>query len=373
MKQIEINKSENKNIIFSKSLESKLENYNELRINEHKILDYISLVKILSSFLVILKHTNRHYLVFSDYWVSTNIMCAICMCAVPLFSLSIGATLLNFNKRYGIYEYWKRRVNKLIIPIIGWNIIYYYYRVYVLKHFKKQNLNFSIILKIYFKGQLCPLISSLRIFLFGYMAIPLIAYVDISNKNKIYSYCFIILLINTSIIPYFINTFNIETIIWPYNYNLGYIIYLFAGYIIQNNHFNKTIKMLIYVFGIIGLLSRLFISHYLTLKYKKPDITQIRYQNLPIIIYACSVFLFVKENCIFLFKIISKKYLNILGAMTMGPFFLHFAIIWTFFKFFKYNEDNFTYRFFGAFVITIICFVITFIMKKLPIIKILVP
>ena len=303
MKKIENNQDENINIIFSKSLESKSENCNKLCTNEHKILDYISLVKILSAFLVILKHTNRNYWKFSDYWVSTNIMCAICMCAVPLFSLCIGATLLNFNKRYGIYEYWKRRINKLIIPMIGWNIIYYYYRVYVLKDFKKQNFNFSIILKIYFKDELYPLITSLRTFLFGYMAIPLIAYVGISNKNNIYSYCFIILLLNTSIIPYFINTFNTETIIWPYNYKLGYIIYLFAGYIIQNNNFNKAIKVLIYVFGIIGLLSRLFISHYLTLKYKKPDKTQVNYLNLPIIIYACSVFLFIKENCIFFFKI----------------------------------------------------------------------
>ena len=97
---------------------------NKTNKNSIKILDYISLVKLVSSCLVILKHTNRNYLVYNEYWVSTNIICSFCMCAVPLFALCIGATLLNFNERYGIIEYWKRRIIKIIIPIIGWNIIY---------------------------------------------------------------------------------------------------------------------------------------------------------------------------------------------------------------------------------------------------------
>ena len=91
--------------------------------HNNNFIEYISLIKILAAFLVILKHTNRTYWVFSNYWTSTNIMCSFCMCAVPLFNLCIGATLLDFNKRYKIYEYWAKRFKKLIIPIIGWNII----------------------------------------------------------------------------------------------------------------------------------------------------------------------------------------------------------------------------------------------------------
>ena len=57
----------------------------------------------------------------------------------------------------------------------------------------------------------------------------------------------------------------------------------------------------------------------------------------------------------------------------MGPFFLHYVIIWGFFKLFNYNEFCFTYRFYGSFIITLICFIITFLMKKIPVIQILVP
>ena len=186
-------------------------------------MDYIFLVKIISDFLVILKHTNSNYNNFNKYWISTNIMASFCMCAVPLFSLCIGATLLNFNERYNIIEYWKRRIKKVILPIIGWNIIYYFYRVYILNNFKKVQLNFISLYKVYFYNELYPIIGSLRIFLFGYMVIPLISYTDKKNKIKIYSYCFITLLINQSLIPYLLKFNNNYNLFWPYNYNLGYI------------------------------------------------------------------------------------------------------------------------------------------------------
>lgn len=200
-------------------------------IPKNQIIAYISLVKILSTYLVILKHTNENYWIFSNYWISTNIMASFCMCAVPLFSLCIGATLLDFNKRYGIKIYYERRIKKIIIPIIGWNIIYYFYRVYILKNFPKLNLDLITLYILYFNNKLYPLIKSLRIFLFGYMVIPLIAYVDKINKIKVYSYCFLTLLINQSIIPYLIRFNKSHKILWPYNYELGYIIYIFAGYI----------------------------------------------------------------------------------------------------------------------------------------------
>ena len=197
------------------------------------------------------------------------------MCAVPLFSLCIGSTLLDFNEKYGIKEYWKRRFQKLIVPIIGWNIFYYFYRIYFVKNFKKNKVTLNNIIKLYLNNELYPIIGSLREFLLGYMLIPLIAYVNKKNKFEIYSYCFIILLINQSIIPYFLNFNRNNKIIWPYTFKLGYIIYLFAGYIIQNHKFNKRFKYFIYISGILGLIMRLYISHYLTMKYKRVDKTQI--------------------------------------------------------------------------------------------------
>ena len=258
--------NEKKYIIENFEKKELIENISKEINNESKkkiyLLTYISLVKIISAFLVILKHTNRFYWHFDKNWSSNNIQCAFCMCAVPLFSLCIGSTLLDFNERYSIKEYWKRRFQKVIIPIIGWNIFYYFYRIYLLKNFKKDKVTLNNIIKLYFNNELYPIISSLRTFIMGYMLIPLIAYVNRKNKFEIYSYCFMILLINQSIIPYILNFDRNNKIKWPYNFNIGFSIYLFGGYIIQNNKFNKGFKYCIYISGIIGLIMRLYISHY---------------------------------------------------------------------------------------------------------------
>ena len=59
------------------------------------------------------------------------------------------------------------------------------------------------------------------------MIIPLLAYVQKSEKVKIYSYCFITLLITQTICPYLIKLFE-PRLKWIYYINVGYIIYIFA-------------------------------------------------------------------------------------------------------------------------------------------------
>jgi len=367
--------NQNKELI---SLVNKKEQYlNISNINHRKenfkLLDYISLVKIISSIFVVMMHTNANYYIYNEYWVSTNIITSFIYCAVPLFCLCIGATLLNFNEKYSLKVYYKRRIIKIIIPIMGWNIIYYFYRIYIIKNFNKTKINFISLYNLYFSSSLYPIIDSLRIFILGYFIIPLLAYVEKKNKIKIYYYCFIILLINNSIIPYFINFIRPKLYNWPYNYNFGYIIYLFAGYIIENYNFNKITKIIIYLSGIIGLLLRLNIALYLTLKNRSVDQSQLGYVNLPCVFYSCSVFLFIKEISLYIFKIINKQYINKIASLSFGPFFLHYLFIWTLRHLFSFNIYSFIYRFFGAFVISFFCFILTAIIKKIPIIKYLTP
>ena len=306
--------NQNKELI---SLVNKKEQYlNISNINHRKenfkLLDYISLVKIISSIFVVMMHTNANYYIYNEYWVSTNIITSFIYCAVPLFCLCIGATLLNFNEKYSLKVYYKRRIIKIIIPIMGWNIIYYFYRIYIIKNFNKTKINFISLYNLYFSSSLYPIIGS-------------------------------------------------------------YIIYLFAGYIIENYTFNKITKIIIYLSGIIGLLLRLNIALYLTLKNRSVDQSQLGYVNLPCVFYSCSVFLFIKEISLYVFKIINKQYINKIASLSFGPFFLHYLFIWTLRHLFSFNKYSFIYRFFGAFVISIFCFILTAIIKKIPIIKYLTP
>jgi peptidoglycan/LPS O-acetylase OafA/YrhL len=204
------------------------------------------------------------------------------------------------------------------------------------------------------------------------MIIPLIAYVDKSKKIKIYSYCFIILLISQVLIPYLIILFEPQ-LFWPYRIDVNMIIYIFAGYIIQNYKYSHTQKKIIYILGVFGLVIHIYGTQILTIKYRRISSLHKGYLNFPCIIYSCSSFLFIKENSHFLFKLINRKYINKIGALTLGPFFLHLPIKDAYDKYFQPNHFTLTYRFFGGIVLFIICLILTIIIRQIPFGKYLIP
>ena len=120
-----------------------------------KLLENISFAKIIAVFSVVILHTNGafwnfNYNLYKTYWLSANRIESIFYFAVPIFVLCIGATLLDFNEKYGLIKYFYRRITKVVIPMISWNIILYLYRVYILKTFKKEKLTFVNIWNIYY-------------------------------------------------------------------------------------------------------------------------------------------------------------------------------------------------------------------------------
>jgi len=123
----------------NKLIEVEKENLNYKRRN----LDYISLSKVISSYGVIALHLNNFRIYRyskKKVWIVENIYETFFYFSVPFFVLCIGATLLNFNERYGIFEYNKRRFIKVFIPLVGWTIVLYLYKFYILQNTPKINL-----------------------------------------------------------------------------------------------------------------------------------------------------------------------------------------------------------------------------------------
>lgn len=340
-------------------------------------IDYISFSKILACFSVVILHTNNKFWDFQydnykNYWISANFIECIFYFAVPMFVLCIGATLLNFNERYGLIKYYKKRILKIVIPLLSWTFLLYFYKVYFLKVINKSKITFTFLWNLYYGHGVYHILGSLHSFLLLYLIIPLLAFVEKSQKLKIYIYCFITLLLCQAFFPYLINVFGLN-LIWIYNIDIGYIIYIFAGYIIQNYKFSIITKLIIYFLGIFGLLIHIIGTKVLTLKYKRIILLHKGYLNLPCILYSCSVFLFIKENAYLIFKFINKKFISKIGSLTLGPFFMHTPIIDFSIKYLKIDLYSLNYRLFGGIIICIICLIITFILKKIPLINYIVP
>ena len=382
---LNLDKMNNGNILNSLNTKKEkvliLETNNLPKYNKKKprntMLEYISVAKILASFSVVMLHTNGVFWIFNyenykTYWISANIIESIFYFAVPFFVLCIGATLLDFNEKYGIKKYYYKRIKKVVLPLIYWNIILYIFKVYIIKDMNKEKINIIYLWNLYYNHKIYSIFGSFHTFLLSYMMIPLLAYVEKAKKIKVYSYCFITLLITQALFPYLISLFE-PRLIWIYNIKIGYIIYIFAGYIIENYRFEMKWKLIIYLLGISSLLVHIFGTKILTLRYKRIIGLHKGYLNLPCIIYSCSLFLLLKEYNYLLLKIINRKIINKIGTLTIGPFFMHLPIIDIYKKYFKVNSFSLKYRLFGGFFIYFICLIITFILKKIPLIKYIVP
>ena len=292
--------------------------------------------------------------------------------SVPVFALCIGATLLDFNKKYNLYEYNKKRLLKVFLPLVGWNIILYNYKLYILKNISKENFNFVSLWNYFFSSTIYHIFGSLHSFLLTYLLIPLLAHVEMNKKIEIYRYYFFILLITQALIPYLINisTYNI---VWIYTLKIGFIIYIFAGYIIHNHKFLIYEKIIIYTFGIIS-----FFVHYLGtescyFKNKKNIRLHKGYLNFPSILYSCSFFLMIKEYGFIIINKVNKKMINKIGALTFGPFFLHKPLIETLNKYNIIKKYIFPITLLNGTFIFILCLIFSSLLRKVPILKYLVP
>lgn len=366
-KKNNINNYDEANILITK--EKKNQDYKQ------KILDYISFSKILASYGVIVLHINNFWkcnFKNKKKWIIANLYESLFYYSVPFFVLCIGATLLNFNDRYGLIEYNKKRFIKVFIPLVGWTMILYLYKVYILKNIKEEIFDFISLYNYFFMSKLYHIFDSLHVFLTTYMLIPLVAYIEKSNKLKVYSYYFTVLLITQTAIPYFIHLFG-DKIIFIYRVKIGYLIYIFAGYIIHYHNFSKSFKLIIYLLGTISFLIHLIGTHVLAFKYNKIIRLHKGYLNLPSVIYSCSLFLLIKDYSYIVIKILNRKYINKIGSLTLGPFFMHLALKETIEQFTVFKLlANLNILLFSL-VIFLICVILSAIIRKIQVLKILVP
>ena len=343
--------------------------------NKQDIITYISLAKILSSYGVIVLHVNGFWENKSDdikLFLILNFYETFFYYSVPIFVLCIGATLLNFNEKYSLLEYNKKRIFKVFIPLLGWNIILYIYKAYFLKNLNKETFSFSNVWNYFFLSKVYHIFDSLHTFLLTYMLVPLIAYIEKPNKMKIYIYYFFFLLITQAFIPYLINIFEIK-IVWIYTLKLGYTIYIFAGYIIHNYKFSIRQKYIIYIFGIISFIIHFFGTLICFLTNKANLRLHKGYHNFPSIIYSCAIFLFIKEKSKNISEMNISKFINKIGSLTLGPFFLHNPLIETISlnsKFYSIISKN---TLFFSFFVFFLCLIISIILKQIPFLNILVP
>lgn len=340
---------------------------NKQILNNEKIV-YLDIIRILACFMVIINHTNGYILNKSNF-LNITFYCltfALCKIGVPLFFMITGA--LTLDKNYSLKKAVKS-IFRVLMPVLFLSIVLY------IKNVGFSNFNFIYFIKsIIDKPYIAPYWYVYA--LIGvYLVIPFLQKMIKNFKFKDYKFFVILFLLVPTFINYIFSYLNINI-----NYNIFSAFFsiiisiLICGSYISKIKINKKHFVIsIFTFFISYIL--MFLSLYLPYLSK----SQISYKldswnAFPVIIMSISIFIIVKY--LFADKKMSNKVINIIeliSSTTFGIYLIHYLLNY---KLYNLGIIKFLFNFnpiLGIIILDILVFVVsgilTFILKKIPIIK----
>lgn len=340
--------------------------------NSNNHLLYIDVLNVISCFAVVFLHANGIFWSHPSgrLWITSNFIETIFYYAVPIFFMISGTTLIDFRSRYNISKYIKKRFIRTFIPFISWSLIFYFYYLYI---GILQKYDGNIVLRIIN----CKIIDIYWFFipLFAiYCAIPFLSLFN--DKLKVFKWMILFSFFTYSLLPFIENLFHISI-----NHNIqfplsgGFILYVILGYVLANIDLNKNIRGILYVLGLSGLFLHFYMTIVLSANSKYINTLFKGYMNFPCVFYSCSIFIFCKYTDFT--ELVNKKYIfyifNLVKKNSLGVYLIHGIFVYTICqKFLHINTCSILYRTIGAILIVFACCIISYFIKKIPIVRIIV-
>lgn len=339
-------------------------------------LSYLTLASVTAAISVIAIHTNGCFWTFSTdhYWFTANILECLFYFAVPVFFMITGATLLDFYDKYSLSEYFMKRIKKTVIPLIAWTFIGIVYRI-LLAH----NLLWADVTpKFVFDGLTRFNIVNLYWF-FGplfcaYLCIPLLAAVPKEKKNLVFGYVAAASLVFNIAIPFINNVFTLD-IACPLSLSVGssYLIYILTGYLLSHNEINIKLRLLSYVLAIAGLLTHIIGTYKLSMEAGQINGLYKGYVNIPCFFYSVGVFIAIRYISSYIKSERFWKVVNFVGGYTFPMYLMQWFFIDLIPRYTHINTYSLYYRLGAPVPMAIVIILITFVLRKIPIVRKIVP
>lgn len=345
--------------------------------NNKRVL-YYDILNILAIIAVIALHCNGivHQYSYDNQkpWSTSLIVECVFYWAVPIFMMLSGATLMNYRNRYTTKDFFKKRVFKVLIPFLFWAIFIGIW-AFLNGNLVIDDFSFKEILNIFFSNRE----ESTYYFMFEiigiYLTMPILSLLADPKYRNICKYTVFAIFITQSLLPCILGIFGIS-----YYSGLSvqfgpYIIFVLLGYLISTHDFKKKERIIIYILGIASVFFRYIYTYYTTIEMQQMNYSLFSYVQFHSVLLASAVFVFFKYNK-FINSIKSDKIIKIINnvaASSFGVYLIHKIIIYHELKIFNINNFTWQWRIFGIVTTYLICLLIIMLLKKIPIVKKLVP
>lgn len=339
---------------------------------EERII-YFDILNILACIGVVFIHMNGivHNYTETISWKTALIFEVICYWSVPVFIMLTGATLLKYKERYGTKTFFKKRFIKVLIPWIVWSMI-----VYIINN---KNMNILQFIKDFIYCRIEGIYWFIPLILYLYCLIPIFSFfTEKQEQRKVLKAIVIFIFIFRAILEPLCIIFD-TTFPTIFNYCLNqnsYIMFLLLGFLLSTSDLNKKKRIIIYVLGILSALIRYWYTYYFSIQTGEVNQNLFDYCSAVSVMLAVAVFIFIKQvnwNKVIKKVKINTNVLSKISSCSLGIYLIHMLVKNELTNLLKLDIYSIYYRTFGAIILYIICLIIVYIIKKIPIIKKIVP
>ena len=334
--------------------------------------DYLDFASVVSALAVVFLHTNDCFWNFSAtarYWWTANVIECLFYFAVPIFFMISGATLLDFFQRYGVRDYFARRIRKTVFPYIVWSIIGLAFQVFYLKNIGREAVNSKYIVRGLLSGGLVGIYWFFIPLFCLYLSVPLFAAVQDSLRRKVFLYLAVACFVLNCLIPFMNAIFNINV---GYQFSVtvgsGYLLYLILGYLLHKYEMGRWLWYVLYGTGLVGLMLHIVGTYKLSVAAGSIVSVYKGYNNVPCMLYSVAVFLLLKQ--IWGGKLgqmlPTKRLIRFLRNYTFSLYLIHWYVMKIMVKEFGINTQSIYYRLGAPFVILAVTVLVTLVVRKIP-------
>lgn len=336
---------------------------------------YYDLLSIAACFGVVLMHCNTDVWNFSPSykWVIKLLAETLFYWDVPVFFMLIGAKNLNYRKSYSTKIFLKKRMYKTFIPYIVWSII----ALVLAIMFGKEDIN-NLNIKELINSILTSKYNYAYWFFLAlfpvYLSIPVLSLIDEDKRYKVYIYISALAFLTYSVYPQIAPEYIYLNSDLQFPLSNGWLMYILLGWLIAYIDIKKSARIVIYLLGFTGWALRFFGMLFNCWKYERIYYAFCGYCNFATVFFACAVFVFFKYNKWKMFnnKLISK-YIPVVSSCTFGVYLIHNFFAMYLPQLLNADITSLKWIFSFSIVLFIGSFIFIFFIKKIPILKRLVP
>lgn len=338
-------------------------------------IDVLNITAIISC-LILHHNGNVHSFSQSSSWVSSLIIETVFYFAVPVFIMITGATLLGYRQKYDTKTYFKKRFAKVLIPSIAWMIIMFCWHVFIRKDLTITGWSPASILNIFTASRENSVYYYLFVILGLYLTIPLFAPLTEKKYRKLLWYGVVAFFIFNALLP------NLSALV-GINYNSdfsvrigSYVVYLFLGYLLSTATIPKKFRILLYLGGVLAIIWRYTTTLNASFAHGYLVKTTWGYTQFHTIILASAVYVFIKTLPVDKISDKTKTILAKLASCSFGIYLCHILVM-------HYEAGvlrriglptaSWAWRFFCPLLTYTLCVGLVLLLKKIPILRRIVP